>query len=308
MELDRGKQLELDDKSLFDEYFSKYPPETSEFTFTNLFIWRKYYNLLFIEWNEHLLIFSNTFFKKRKAPLSNGLDAILFFPPIGPEPMKITVELFKSKKNIEIHRVPEFLSESLRTIEESAKLNIEILDDRSNWDYVYEKDLMINLPGNMYRQNRRWLNKFLETYDHEFLPLKEETVDTVRELQLEWCEMRECQNEEDLMEEQNAIDFALDHFSDLNFKGGLVCVEGKCVAYTFGEMLNKDTMVIHIEKGHMEYSGAYQAINNAFLKYCCEDAVFVNREQDLGIPGLRRAKESYKPHHMVKKSILYRKV
>jgi len=73
-------------------------------------------------------------------------------------------------------------------------------------------------------------------------------------------------------------------------------------------MLNKDTMVIHIEKGHMEYSGAYQAINNAFLKYCCEDAVFVNREQDLGIPGLRRAKESYKPHHMVKKSILYRKV
>jgi len=308
MELDHGKQLELNDKSLFDKYFSKYPPETSEFTFTNLFIWRKYYELLYIEWNEHLLIFSNSYFKKRKAPLSNSLDTIFMFPPIGPEPVRITLDLFKSKKNIEVYRVPEFLIQGFRNNIETAKLNIEILDDRNNWDYVYEKELMINLPGNKYRQNRRWLNRFLETYDHEFIPLREDTIETTRELQLEWCEMRECQNEEDLMEEQSAIDFALDYFTDLDFKGGLVCVDGKCVAYTFGEMLNKNTMVIHIEKGHMDYSGAYQAINNLFLNYCCEEAEFVNREQDLGIPGLRRAKESYKPHHMVKKSILYRKV
>jgi len=69
-------------------------------------------------------------------------------------------------------------------------------------------------------------------------------------------------------------------------------------------MLNDDMLVIHIEKAHIEYEGSYQAINNLFLKSCSENASFVNREQDLGIPGLRKSKEAYKPHHMVKKYII----
>jgi len=110
-----------------------------------------------------------------------------------------------------------------------------------------------------------------------------------------------------LEQEEKAIYDALDNFSALGFQGALICVDGKCVAYTFGEMLNSDTIVIHIEKAHMEYEGAYQAISNLFLKSSFKNAIFVNREQDLGVPGLRRAKESYKPIHMVQKSILYRK-
>ena len=83
-------------------------------------------------------------------------------------------------------------------------------------------------------------------------------------------------------------------------------MDNNCAAYTFGEMLNENTMVIHIEKAHMEYEGSYQAINNLFLKNCCDAAIFVNREQDLGVLGLRRAKESYKPVRMIKKSKIYR--
>jgi hypothetical protein len=85
-------------------------------------------------------------------------------------------------------------------------------------------------------------------------------------------------------------------------------LDNKCAAYTFGEMLNENTMVVHIEKAHMEYEGSYQAINNFFLKNCYDTAIFVNREQDLGVLGLRRAKESYKPVRMVKKSIIYRNI
>ena len=84
-------------------------------------------------------------------------------------------------------------------------------------------------------------------------------------------------------------------------------MDNNCAAYTFGEMLNETTMVVHIEKAHMEYEGSYQAINNFFLKNCCNNAIFVNREQDLGVQGLRRAKESYKPVRMVRKNIIYRK-
>ncbi|MFW9948160.1 MAG: phosphatidylglycerol lysyltransferase domain-containing protein [Candidatus Odinarchaeota archaeon] len=97
-------------------------------------------------------------------------------------------------------------------------------------------------------------------------------------------------------------------FDTLSFSGGLLCVDDKRAAYTFGEMLNERTLVIHIEKAHAEYGGSYQAINNYFLKNCCADAVYINREQDLRIEGLRRAKESYKPIRMNKKSIIYKKV
>ena len=119
--------------------------------------------------------------------------------------------------------------------------------------------------------------------------------------------MRGCEEDENLSEEKIAIYEALDNFNELNYTGGLLCVDDKCVAYTFGEKLNSDTLVIHIEKANVEYEGSYQAINNLFLKECFDDIKFVNREQDLGILGLRKAKESYKPHHMVKKSILYQK-
>ena len=85
-------------------------------------------------------------------------------------------------------------------------------------------------------------------------------------------------------------------------------MDDKCVGYTLGEMLNNETVVIHIEKAHIDYEGSYQAVNNLFLKNCCETAIFINREQDLGISGLRKAKESYKPHYMVKKSIIFKNI
>jgi len=118
--------------------------------------------------------------------------------------------------------------------------------------------------------------------------------------------MRACTEDESLEAEQDAIYEALNNLDKLGFSGGLICVDDKCAAYSFGEMLNEKTLVIHIEKAHSEYEGSYQAINNLFLKNCCVDVIYVNRQQDLGIEGLRRAKESYKPINMIKKSIIFK--
>ncbi len=308
MELNRAKRLEIEDKQIFDRFFNDFPPKISEFSFTNLFIWRNHYNFRFMEWEDHLLIFSEEYLKKWKKPLSNMDNVIFFLPPIGPEPEQIIIELFKVQSDIEIHRVPEDLSGRVKTSKKFNALNLEIIEDRNNWDYVYEKQNLINLPGNKFRQKRRWLNKFFESHDYDFNLINEDWIEPCRQLQIEWCDRNECQSNEDLMEEQNAIDDSLKYFFDLKLNGGILCVDGKCVGYTFGEMLNKDTAVIHIEKAHAEYEGSYQAINNLFLKNCCEsDATYINREQDLGISGLRRAKESYKPHHMVKKHVIYQK-
>ncbi|MFX1337720.1 MAG: DUF2156 domain-containing protein [Promethearchaeota archaeon] len=306
MDLSSGKPIEITDKYIFDDYFRRFPPNISELTFTNLFIWRSHYEFRFSEWNNHLLIFSENYLKKYNT-CAICPDNVFFLPPIGSNPLKIIRELFETIEDLEIHRVPEHITEKINDNDEFSDLNIEIFEDRNNWDYVYDKEEITNLIGNKHRQNRRWLNKFLEAYNYEFNLLSEEWIDKCKELQLKWCLQRGCHEDESLLEEQKAINEALDNFNNLDYKGAIICVGNECAAYTFGEMLNSDTLVVHIEKAHMQYEGSYQAINNLFLKNCCEDAQFVNREQDLGISGLRRAKESYKPHHMVKKSIIFQK-
>ncbi|MFW9943335.1 MAG: hypothetical protein ACFFFT_20030, partial [Candidatus Thorarchaeota archaeon] len=95
MDLSKGKPIEITHKALFDEYFQKYPPEISEFTFTNLFMWRNYYNFLFMEYKDHLVLFSYDYLKNRRKPINVEIkDYLYFFPPIGPSPDKIIIELF----------------------------------------------------------------------------------------------------------------------------------------------------------------------------------------------------------------------
>jgi len=307
MDLDLAKEIKLEDQALFKSYFEKYPPQTSEFTFTNLYMWRNFYSFNFMEWKEHLLLFSRNIFESRKIPASGNKKALYFFPPVGPNPSDIIISLFEDLKDAEFHRVPEQISENVRNHIKFSSLDIDILEDRNNWDYVYELENLKNLPGNQYRQNRRWLNKFLESYDYDFKVLTENEVELCKKLQLEWCVLRQCEDDEELKEEEQAIYDALDNFTALGFQGAVICVDDKCAAYTFGEMLNPQTLVIHVEKAHMDYEGAYQAIGNLFLKNIVKDVIYINREQDLGVPGLRRAKESYKPIRMEKKSIVYRK-
>ena len=307
MDLSTAKEIKLEDKGFFDKYFQKFPPIASEFTFTNLYMWRNFYGLNFIEWKDHLILFSRDIFKKKEEPASGNKNSLYLFPPVGPNPTEIIISLFRELKDLEFHRVPEAITNTIQNSADYQSLNLQILEDRDNWDYVYEIENLRTLPGNRYRQNRRWLNKFLETYDYEFKILTENEVNRVKTLQLEWCILRECEDDESLKEEELAIYDALDNFSTLGFHGAILCVDEKCAAYTFGEMLNPETMVIHVEKAHMDYEGAYQAINNLFLKSSIENVIYVNREQDLGVPGLRRAKESYKPIRMIEKSIIYRK-
>jgi hypothetical protein len=307
MELSHAKPIELGDKELIDKFFKNYPPEISEFTFTNLFMWRNYYSFLFMELDEHLILFSREYFKKRRKKLPNKKDKMFFLPPVGPHPVEIMIQTFENFDDVEFHRVPQELIDEIIKHKKFSSLNLEIIDDRKNWDYVYEVENLKTLPGNKYRQNRRWLKKFTDNYIFEFQIITEDEIEKVKKLQKNWWLLRGGEEDLALEEEQKAIFEALDNYTALKFKGALLCSNDECVAYTFGEMLNPDTLVIHIEKAHMKFEGAYQAINNLFLKNCCEDKDYVNREQDLGIPGLRRAKESYKPVRMIEKSIIYQK-
>ncbi|MFX1299170.1 MAG: DUF2156 domain-containing protein, partial [Promethearchaeota archaeon] len=278
LDLANAKSIEISDKTLFNTYLQKFPQEISELTFTNLFMWCKHYDFLFMEWKEHLLIFSTDYLKKWKNPMSNNKNVIFFLPPIGACPDEIIFELFEELNNIEIHRVPDKISSIIE--EKRNDLTIKIIEDRDNWDYVYKVEDLINLNGQKHRQNRRWLMKFLDEYNYKFSFLNENLIRKCRELQIKWCKARNCQKYIDIMEETNAINKALNNFSELDFEGGMLFVDDKCVAYTFGEKLNSNTLVIHIEKADKNYEGAYRAINNLFLKKYSKKVVYVNREQD----------------------------
>jgi len=253
----------------------------------------------------HLLLLSEDYFKNHGDHMTNQ-DAILFFPPIGPNPHKIIIKLFEDLDNLEIHRCPKHVVDKIQDDDKHSKLNLKFYEDRGNWDYVYALESLIALTGKKLYQKRKRLKRFLENYDAIFKMVTENLLDACKALQLEWCVRHECDMHPDMEREQDAIYEIFDNLSLLDVKGGLILVEGKCIAYTFGERLNEGTFVIHVEKAHTDFEGSYQAINNLFLKELKDDAIFVNREQDLGDAGLRQAKMTYQPVRMVEKYIIYK--
>jgi uncharacterized protein len=146
--------------------------------------------------------------------------------------------------------------------------------------------------------------KFLKSYDFEYKTLDEDLIQCFLNLQEDWCELKDCLETPDLFDENLAVYEALIHYEELRFQGGAILIDSKVEAFSLGERLNPETAVIHIEKANPAIPGLYAAINQLFCKHSWGDMKYVNREQDLGLDGLRQAKMSYNPHHLVEKFTL----
>ena len=202
-------------------------------------------------------------------------------------------------QGIPMIRVPEDL---LSLLADNTGERLEIEESRDQWDYLYALPDLVNLPGNRFHKKKNLLNQFKKKYNFEYLPMGDALVEKALDMQANWCTWRDCEAEEALDAENKAISSVLQawgSFKDL--AGGALMVDGDMAAYTIGERLASDTLLIHFEKGSPGYKGIYQAINQMFLEQSGIDAALVNREQDLGDEGLRRAKLSYNPVGFVKK-------
>ena len=310
MDLSGARPITIADKPLFNRYFRQFPPEISEFTFTNLFMWRIYYHWQFLEWDDHLVVFSRDYLHEYHKPIKGDRDTLMIMPPIGADPAQMVCELFKSGQPVEFHRVPMSLWNAVQILPEAKQLGIAWQDDRSNWDYEYSRSALATLSGGNLKPKRKWLNRFMTRYKYDFQwlsPERPELLTCIKKAQDTWCQQNRCEESPDLRMENEAIAEAITNFQALRFEGSLILVDDSCIAYTFGEFLHPGTMVTHIEKAHEEYEGGYQAIMSLFVQAnIWREVEFVNREQDLDNPGLRRAKESYDPHHMVQKGKLFR--
>ncbi|MEW6357877.1 MAG: phosphatidylglycerol lysyltransferase domain-containing protein [Planctomycetota bacterium] len=282
------RPMTLSDRGLVEGYRTRSAIEVSELTFTNLFAWRRAKAVYVAEQNGVLLI----------ARVAHGMAWML--PPLGQcdwaEPVpRVLGSKCDGMEIVGMERAPEALAETLR----KAGLNVE--HDRDNSDYVYCREDLAELKGNKYRKKRNQVHSTLADYRCEYEEIHGPVLDECRAFQDHWCETKQCGRVPGLCQEYRAIMETLDHFDDLGLIGGAIRVEGKIRAFTIGEELLPDTAVVHFEKADITVPGLSQVINYWFCQKSLGRFEFVNREQDLGIPGLRKAKESYHPHHMVEK-------
>jgi len=287
------KPIEIQDKPLLDEFLRKDPPQISELTFTNLFIWRHHYQPAWLEWEGCILII----FHPQKGSIY-GLS------PFGPGDKKSALdvlckEIAKQTADVRICRAGE---EFIKNHIDPAKY--AVVNDRDNSDYVYLTKDLINLSGNKYHRKKNHLNQFIKNYAFEYHPLNRELVRRVLGMQEAWCQIRECVVKPDLLAEDFAVHEALTYFEELGYQGGAILINSVVEAFALGEALYGDTAVIHIEKANPDILGLYAAINQLFCLNAWSEVTYINREQDMGVEGLRKAKESYYPHHMVDKYTL----
>ena len=167
--------------------------------------------------------------------------------------------------------------------------------DRALEDYVYAADDLRNLPGRRYQPKRNHINRFMAEYpDYRYEELTPDRFDECMQLEREWRRNHEGHTSE-LCAEQRAMQRAFAHFAELGMTGGCIYVGERMVAFTYGSAVNDHTFDTHVEKADTDYDGAFTVINCLFARHLPERFTLINREEDLGIEGLRRAKLSYHP-------------
>lgn len=187
-----------------------------------------------------------------------------------------------------------------------AAPNLQASYNEDNSDYVYERQALATLAGHKLQSKRNFLNRFHRNYpNYVYKPLEEKDVDACLALDKSWIDKGLTlghTNEE--INERKTIKYAFDHWHELQAIGGVIYIEGQLVAFTYGAAINNDTFDVCVEKADTTFEGAYAAINNEFVNHLPPQYKWLNREEDLGIPGLRQAKSTYHPAVRLHKYVL----
>ncbi len=179
-----------------------------------------------------------------------------------------------------------------------ARMTVE--PDRSNWDYLYLAKNLIELPGKAYHGKRNHIAKFRRLYEYSYEDITEQNAWECLAMAEEWQSANE--NPADFEDEMRAMRLAFSAWGPLEFSGGLLRVDGKVIAFTAGEEISQQTYDLHFEKALISFDGAYAAINQEFASRRLSGYSLLNREEDMDMEGLRKAKESYRPTAMFEKN------
>ncbi len=295
------KEIELADKELYDKYFriKQYP--SIDYNFTNLYAYREQWPIWHAIHNNHLCVKCGSIYEAEKY----------YLMPVGEgDTAQVIKDLYSYEKSLgkDFFAFVGVTLEGKKELEAMFPGKFEYEDCREYYEYIYLSEDLINLKGKKYHAKRNHINKFKVLFpDYQYIPFSEAIKEDFLATIDEWCKGMDCDENEDLKHEKKAILDLLEHYEELELKGAIIKIKDKIVACTLGQQMTDDMAVIHIEKADTDYQGAYAIINQSFCEREFSSLKYINREEDLNIEGLRKAKLSYNPIRLVEKYAAYLK-
>lgn len=300
-------EITIDSREILDEYLTGFDYRTSGLSFSSLYMWRDQNEFSWEIIGDYLVIAGLSHLEIEK-------HEYFLFPPLTKNgvynPDRLRETLLTAKKRFEekdsgftIRLLPVHMK---NIIEEAFPGGIEFISDRPNYDYLYLKQDLIDLKGRTYHAKKNHLNYFLNNYKYEYVSLTPEMLDTVMVFLQEFNARKNIEPHEMkwLLMETDAMRDVVKNLNKLNYIAGAIVIDGKVEAFSIGGRLGEKTVTVHVEKANSNIRGLYPAINNEFCKHLDESITYVNREEDMGITNLRKAKLSYKPVELVEKYIV----
>ena len=299
------RKVAFADKPLIDRYLAMNTHKSCELSFANIYLWSRFYPTEFAV-VEDTVVF-------RSFVEDNGMSVSF---PAGEKPQirKALDTLFVYFKDkgcpVRLHLVQE---QDFALLEQWYPGRFAVVYDRDVADYVYETEKLTTLAGKKLHGKRNHINNFKKQYpDWSYERITEANQEDCFNMAMKWRQGHVCEYSEDEQDEEKRDEMcvtlnALRLREELGLIGGLIRVDGQVVAFSIGEPLNPDTFVVHIEKALADVEGAYPMINQQFVEHEAQAFRYVNREEDTGSEGLRKAKLSYKPIFFVNKGMVHEK-
>lgn len=290
------KPVEINDKETISKYLSTRNYMACDYGFIDIFAWQRKYNTSFAEIDGYLCM---------RACTENG--DMRYLMPVGPEdPDGLRGVLIKLKEFSE-NEGKEFLligitDDMKEEIERAMPDTFDFTPHRDYSDYVYNAEDLIELKGKKLHGKRNHINKFISLYpDFKFEEITDENLKEVKDFSLYWCKLYGQCTEDEQNDDYCATKRILDNMDRIGAKGAFLRVDGKIIAYTIGMPLNSETYLMSVEKALHDMQGAYTMINREYAERYAGGYKYINREEDLGIEGLRTAKLSYYPAFLLTK-------
>lgn len=289
------KPFEEIDRKTYEHYFFAEADQCCELSFGNVSMWGEQWAAIVCD---QLIV------------LTKYRGKYMYHFPLGAGDKKPAIEaIIQDAKE---RNLPCFMTslthENADTLESLFPNKFDIQFHRDNFDYVYEIDKLADLKGRKYHRKRNHYNNFCKRMPDFYVePVSSENIEKAKEFVTQWYADRLAESpENDYHGEQLALQKCYENYERLDMESLLLCHNGNILAFTMGSRISPNTFDVHFEKARWDVEGAYTAINSEFAKYIRNkypEVEFLNREEDMGLEGLRKAKESYFPHHMVEKAV-----
>lgn len=292
------KPVTLDAREEIEPYLKQWDSISCQYSFPNLWCLREKYG------TEYCVEEGTLYLRQKKRDNENGAA---YFPPVAKEVKRRQIERIREDA-WEMGRTPYFFGitqERFREIRDVMPAGYELAEDRNWAEYLYTAEALSTLPGSSLSGKRRDVRAFWRKNEEitSVEPISIKNINEVSAFQKRWQAEHAAGNADavQLEGEHEAILSALKNYERLGFSGIILRISGEVAAYSYGTYVGKCTFDVIAQKADYRYKNITQALFLEFVKRCCRDACYVNYEEDIGLPGLRRAKLSYRPVFLLKK-------